>query len=299
MACAVSAPCQGGDLGQIFEASVQNVRPNGKETQMSKDLVQQQFGAHAAAYATSSVHAKGASLGRLVELVKPHSHWRALDIATGAGHTAAAFAPHVAHVIASDITGAMLAQARTLAANKGYANMEVAHADAEALPFGDASFDLVTSRIAPHHFPDIATFVAETWRVLKPEGTLALVDNIAPDEDSAPGFSKDQLRDAALTYNAFEKIRDPSHGRCLGLTEWSEVIEDVGFTIVHKERLAKDMEFQPWVERLGCDAPTIGRLRAMVTDGSPALQAFLKPRLQGETLMFTLDEAIIIARKSA
>ena len=63
---------------------------------MTKDLVQQQFGAHAAAYATSTVHAKGASLGRLVELVKPQPQWQALDIATGAGHTAAAFAPHVA-----------------------------------------------------------------------------------------------------------------------------------------------------------------------------------------------------------
>ena len=75
---------------------------------MTKSLVQQQFGAHAAAYATSVVHAKGASLGRLVELVKPESHWQALDIATGAGHTAAAFAPHVARVIASDITDEML-----------------------------------------------------------------------------------------------------------------------------------------------------------------------------------------------
>ena len=60
---------------------------------MNKSLVQQQFGAHAAAYATSSVHAKGASLGRLVELVRPQPSWQALDVATGAGHTAAAFAP--------------------------------------------------------------------------------------------------------------------------------------------------------------------------------------------------------------
>ena len=69
-----------------------------------KSLVRSQFGASAAAYATSKVHAKGASLGRLVELVKPQRSWRALDIATGAGHTAAAFAPHVASVVASDIT---------------------------------------------------------------------------------------------------------------------------------------------------------------------------------------------------
>src|SRR5262245_40916879 len=116
---------------------------------MTKSLVQQQFGAHAAAYATSAVHAKGASLGRLIELVKPQRHWRALDVATGAGHTAAAFAPHVAHVIAGDITAEMLEEAKKLAAARGLANMEAAVADAEALPFEDGRFDLVASRIAP------------------------------------------------------------------------------------------------------------------------------------------------------
>src|SRR5512145_420247 len=99
-----------------------------KRTPMTKSLVQQQFGAHAAAYTTSPVHAKGASLGRLIELVEPQRHWQVLDIATGAGHTAAAFAPHVAHVIASDITGEMLDEARKLAAEKGFANMEAAAA---------------------------------------------------------------------------------------------------------------------------------------------------------------------------
>jgi SAM-dependent methyltransferase len=265
---------------------------------MTKSLVQQQFGAHSAAYATSTVHAKGASLARLVELVRPGPHWQALDIATGAGHTAAAFAPHVARVIASDVTEEMLGEARKLAAAKGFANMETASADAAALPFEDNRFDLVTCRIAPHHFPDIPMFVGEVWRVLKPGGTFALVDNIAPDAESTPGFSGTDLRDAAVTYNAFETIRDPSHSRCLGMAEWSEIIADTGFDLAHKERLGKDMEFQPWAERLGADTATIDRLRAMLSDGAPALQAFLRPRLDsGGKLWFTLDEAILIARK--
>jgi SAM-dependent methyltransferase len=264
---------------------------------MTKSLVQQQFGAHAGAYATSAVHAKGASLGRLVELVQPEPHWQALDIATGAGHTAAAFAPHVARVIASDVTDEMLAEARKLAAAKGFANVETASADAEALPFEDGRFDLVTCRIAPHHFPDIPTFVGQVWRVLKPGGTFALVDNIAPDAESTPGFSGTDLRDAAVAYNAFETIRDPSHSRCLGMAEWSEIITDTGLDLAHKERLGKDMEFQPWAERLGADAITIARLRAMLSDGPPALQAFLRPRLVDGNLWFTLDEAILIARK--
>ena len=264
---------------------------------MTKSLVQQQFGAHAAAYSTSTVHAKGASLARLIELTKPHKTWRALDVATGAGHTAAAFAPHVASVVASDLTGEMLTEAAALAASKGFTNMTTARADAEALPFADASFELVTCRIAPHHFPDVPTFVAEARRVLVPGGTLAVVDNISPDQVSTPGFSSTDLRDASLTYNAFEKIRDPSHGRCLGMTEWSEVIEDAGFEPLHAERLPKDMEFQPWVERMGADSTTVERLRAMLTSAAPALAAFLKPREVDGVLWFTLDEAILIAHK--
>jgi ubiquinone/menaquinone biosynthesis C-methylase UbiE len=266
---------------------------------VNKSLVQQQFGAHAAAYATSQVHAKGASLARLVELVQPRADWHVLDVATGAGHTAAAFAPHVARAVASDLTQEMLAEAAALAQAKGLANLETGQADAESLPYPDASFDLVTCRIAPHHFPDVATFVGEAWRVLKPGGMLAVVDNIAPDAESTPGFAPAELRDAALTYNAFEKIRDPSHARCLGMAEWSEMLADTGFALLHKERLPKDMEFTPWAERMGADATTRERLRAMLTEGTPALQAFLKPRLEDGKLWFTLDEALIVARKPA
>jgi hypothetical protein len=57
------------------------------------------------------------------------------------------------------------------------------------------------------------------------------------------------------------------------------------------------MEFQPWAERLGADTATIERLRIMLSNGAPALQAFLRPRLEEGKLWFTLDEAILIARK--
>jgi SAM-dependent methyltransferase len=264
---------------------------------MTKSLVQQQFGAHAAAYATSVVHAKGASLGRLVELVRPQSHWQALDIATGAGHTAAAFAPRVAHVIASDITAEMLGETRKLAAANGLANMDAAVADADALPFEDARFDLVTCRIAAHHFPDVPRFVAEVERVLKAGGTFALVDNISPDALSTPGYPEADLADAAATYNAFEKLRDPSHGRCLGLAEWCDDIAAAGLTVLHREILPKDMELAPWAARMDADAATVARLRAMLQEGAPALKAFLRPRADAGALWFTLDEAIVIARK--
>jgi len=262
---------------------------------MSKTLVQEKFGTAAADYAASAVHARGPSLARVVEMVAPQPDWRVLDVATGAGHTAAAFAPHVANVVAGDITTEMLAEAQKLAAGKGLANMETARADAGALPFDDASFDLVTCRLAAHHFPDPAAFVAEAGRVLVPGGVLALVDNIGPDAEILPEASGPALRDVARDYNAFEALRDPSHGRCLGLTEWLALLETTGFVDARAERMDQDIAFDAWTKRMRCDAATVRRLEGMLED--ELLRAFLKPRVTEDGITFTLQEAIIIAHK--
>ena len=86
-------------------------------------------------------------------------------------------------VTASDITDQMLAEAKKLAAERGLGNVKTARAKAEDLPFPDMSFDLVTCRLAAHHFDNPRAFVAEAYRVLMPGGVLAVVDNISPDRD--------------------------------------------------------------------------------------------------------------------
>src|SRR2546426_10530938 len=118
-----------------------------------KDRVQAQFGAAAEAYVTSDVHARGESLGILLAEVQPQAHWEALDVATGAGHCALAFAARVRRVVALDLTGPMLETAARLAAERGLANLETRTGDAEALPFPESAFDVVTCRLAFHHFP--------------------------------------------------------------------------------------------------------------------------------------------------
>ena len=106
----------------------------------SKSLAQERFGTYAATYATSRSHARGGSLPRLVDLLAPQPAWRALDVATGAGHVALALAPHTGHVVASDLTPQMLAVARGLAAERNIANVSFADLRAEALPFADGTF---------------------------------------------------------------------------------------------------------------------------------------------------------------
>ncbi len=262
---------------------------------MRKAQVQQQFGANAAAYATSVVHAKGTSLARLVELIQPQPEWRALDVATAAGHTAHAFAPHVARVVATDLTPEMLPVAARLAREKGIGNVWLGMADAEALPFAAASFDLVTCRIAAHHFGDAGRFMAEAARVLRPGGRLAVVDNVVPGS-RLHGTKARQLRDAGRYVNAFEKLRDPSHGRCLSLDEWQEQFTAAGFTLVHQEVEGKALDFDDWVARMQVLPADVVRLRVMLVQAPAGAAGFLQPVFTGERITFTLAEAILVGR---
>lgn len=252
----------------------------------TKTLVQSQFGPNAARYATSRVHAEGESLSRLVQAVQPRASWQALDIATGPGHTAFAFAAHVRHVVASDLTPEMLHVARGLAAKRGLSNVSFAEAQAEKLPFAGGSFDLVTCRTAPHHFADVSAFVAEAARVLRPGGVFGLVDNISPDDAKA-----------AADYNVFEKLRDPSHGRCLAIGEWLELIGRAGLVLRRQEILTKDMEFEGWAGRMQVANGTKKKLRGMLRNASPTLRNFLQPQERPGNIGFILTEALIVAER--
>lgn len=251
---------------------------------MSKTLVQEQFGKTAASYLTSAPHARGASLERLATLTFPQKDWHALDVATGGGHAAYTFAPHVARVWATDITQEMLDLVKAEAQKRGLANIRTAYAKAEALPFEDLSFDLVTCRIAPHHFESIPAFLGEVHRVLKPSGLLALVDNVVP-----AGSVGDYI-------NAFERFRDPSHLRSWTMEEWRAALKAQGFAVAHEEEIYKQMEFKSWAARH--DANMQNFLRAMLAQVTPEVNAALEPTGSGAELGFRLCEGLFIAKRA-
>lgn len=204
-----------------------------------KDRVIEQFGLHADQYVTSVTHARGADLESLVERLRPDANAIVLDVATGGGHVANALASSVHQVVALDLTRPMLDAAKAHSEQLGHRNILFVQGDAESLPFADNSFDVVTCRIAAHHFPNPERFVAEAARVLKPLGRFALIDNVAPEAD-----------DAARFINHVEKLRDISHVWCPPISVWSAWLTHAGFQILHQETWPKRYAFDSWVARM-------------------------------------------------
>jgi ubiquinone/menaquinone biosynthesis C-methylase UbiE len=146
---------------------------------------------------------------------------------------------------------------------QGLAHVERLVADAQDLPLDDASVDIVTCRIAPHHFPDPAGFVAEVARVLRPGGRFLLVDSTVP-EGPAGDF-----------FNAYETVRDPSHVRSLIEAEWRGLLAGAGLRIVAVEVFRKRHEFDDWTGRMQVPEADRERLQAMMRDADAAIrQAF-------------------------
>src|SRR5690349_15608996 len=169
-------------------------------------------------YSRSAFHASAPRLWEIIDLTRPKPGDLALDVATGTGNTAFAIAPFVRRVVGLDVTREMLNEARRVAVERSIANVDWVMGDAEHLPFQDATFDLYVVRAAPHHFLHIDAFLAEAFRVLKPDRDASFVD-CAP-----PMPARDVLHEVELR-------RDPSHILSLTVEEWVEKLERAGFEV--------------------------------------------------------------------
>jgi ubiquinone/menaquinone biosynthesis C-methylase UbiE len=191
-----------------------------------EDWARQNFGQRAAYYATSAAHSDPQVLARVVELAAPDAAriGRALDIATGTGHTAFALAARANEVIGVDLTPQMLDLARKRAAELGLSNVTFQIADALALPFPDQAFGVITCRRAAHHFTDIGGALAEMRRCLSAGGRLVIDDRSVPEDDFAD-----------RTMNELDTLHDESHVRQYRPSEWERMLNAAGFGVVTVE----------------------------------------------------------------
>lgn len=248
-----------------------------------KALNRQRYGDTADRYVVSPVHASGMGLPRLLELAEAEANWRVLDVATGGGHTALNFAAQVKEVIASDFTKGMLQAAQQFIEDQEVKNVKFCGADAEILPFAANSFDMVTCRVAAHHFPDIYSFVQEAYRVLKMDGVLLVHDHVVSENKQIADY-----------VNAYEKLRDPAHARALPETEWRGLYLDAGFTIEHVEQFTFIHDIERWAKRQNCSDGTIERLNIMLLRAPDKVAEWMLPQYAGTDYACYTDHHIII-----
>jgi ubiquinone/menaquinone biosynthesis C-methylase UbiE len=255
----------------------------------TKGGTREQFGRVASKYRCSADHADLEDLDLLFTGLSPEAGHRVLDVATGGGHTAVALARRTAHVVASDLTPRMLREARALAAEAGVGNIACAAADAEALPFADESFDLVTCRIALHHVPDVRKAMGEIARVTRPGGRIGIIDSVVPGDPALDAF-----------LNGIEKVRDPSHVRSYRTEEWVEYVAGAGLTLHQSASLWKGHAFPEWVARTGQPLAVQREIEAMFLSAFPLARETFRIRVEGgRVVSYTDEKAIFVAKKPA
>jgi ubiquinone/menaquinone biosynthesis C-methylase UbiE len=195
------------------------------------------FGQRAAFYATSPAHTDSQVLARVVSLAATQPDWLALDIATGAGHTAFALAGHVRTVVGTDLTAEMLREAALLRQERGAANVAFALADVHHLPFSPGTFHLVTCRRAAHHFSGIGIALGEMYRILRLGGRVVIDDRSVPEDDFV---------DACL--NELDRYHDESHVRQYRPSEWQQMMQGQGLTVESVEVYTKHRPLAAFTE---------------------------------------------------
>jgi ubiquinone/menaquinone biosynthesis C-methylase UbiE len=253
-----------------------------------QDLILDQFTRQATVFSTATAITDEDALRMIVEAARPAPDDRLLDVACGPGLVVCAFAPHVQAATGIDVTPAMLERARKLAADKGLANVAWRQGDVYALPYVDASFTIVTTRFSFHHFLDPAAVLREMVRVCAPGGRIVVVDDYAP-EDPAK----------AAAFNRLEKLRDPSHSRCLTLPELKGLFGAAGLG----EPDSTFYELRGDVEGLlgrsfpkpGDDLKIIEMFKASAADDRLGVPV----RLEGSTIYYAYPVVVLAATRPA
>ena len=255
----------------------------------SKERTRKQFGGVASKYRCSADHADLEDQDVLFAGLAPAEDHRVLDVATGGGHAAVALARRTAFVVASDLTPGMLRETRNLAAETGVRNVALAAADAEALPFRDGMFDLVTCRIALHHVPDVGVAMGEIARVTRPGGRIGVIDSVVPADPSLDAF-----------LNGIERVRDPSHVRSYRNEEWLEYVAGAGLALLRSASLWKTHAFPEWVARTGQPVAVQREVEQMFLSAFPKARETFRIRVEaGRVVSYADEKILLVARRPA
>jgi ubiquinone/menaquinone biosynthesis C-methylase UbiE len=248
-----------------------------------------QFDRQSDRYGKSHILADTGDVAESLAGLRPAAGDRALDVATGGGHTALRVARMGWRVTAGDVSKRMLENAAKLLAEEGLA-LETRLFPAEEIPYPDATFDLVTVRVAPHHFSSPAKFVREAARVLKPGAHLLLIDGTVPDGDA----------ETEEWLHRVEKLRDPSHGRFLSRAAWEVLVAGGGLELLSSSLHPKKQPDLNWYFDTA-NTPTDNRIAVLdlVQSASPGVRAALRLADDDGKIVWWWPMLRLLARKPA
>jgi ubiquinone/menaquinone biosynthesis C-methylase UbiE len=259
---------------------------------MKLDAVQQaaqeQFARQSRNYGAKHILADVSDVVAALEKVNLPEHARVLDVATGAGHTGLHLASLGHEVTCTDLAEPMLQRVQEAAADRGL-KVETRQHPAEELPYSDATFDLVTSRIAPHHFSSPEAFVRETARVLKPGGWFLLIDGSVQDDET----------EAEEWLHQVEKLRDPSHHRLLTPRAWTKLCDISGLEVQSAElRTFKQPDLEWYFETAATPEDNRRQVRGLIADAPASARDLFRLADEEGKIVWWWPRLTLIARRA-
>ena len=243
------------------------------------------FSQNAHLYASSSAHAETGDLELALTLLGDVEDLEVLDVATGTGHTAFFFADLNARVFGVDINDEMLAVAQE-ESDRQSLSCRFLKGLAHDLPFDDGQFDLVTTRLAAHHFKAPKDFLTEAHRVLRPGGRLLVIDNVVPEGETGAWI------------NDYETRRDSTHAACLTVAEWTDLMQAQGFSKMETRDYPKVLDYTAWMRRMSIEDEDADTLWQALSTAPSEIADYLLPKEEETGRSLTLHRLIAVASKS-
>jgi len=242
-------------------------------------------------FATSEVHRSSPTIRLLHEVLGSARQDAVCDIACGAGPVVLSFRGRASRLVGVDPSPSMLEELQEAGRAHGVA-VEAVPGFAEDVPLDDALFDVVTSRLAPHHFSDIGQAVREMARLARPGGHVAVIDLAGHDDDDVDAFN-----------HHLHVLHDPTHVRSYRGREWESFFTDAGLEIVavhQNQRESPDgVSVERWCQIADSGPDAEEQIRSALRSAPPRILEALAIEQRGDEYYIPVKTVLVVGRRPA